>query len=177
MKRSNGFVGLAILSLSLAVGSLQAGAAEDLRVATVDMQRALQTVPAGKKAREELEKTVNATREKIQKEEAALRQVTEAFKKQSLALSDEARGKKQAEIQERIMKFQEMAARSQSELQEKEQELTRPIIQKLRGVISDSAKSKGYTLVLEKNENTVLYSLEKDDITSDVITTFEKKGS
>ncbi|MEO5971668.1 MAG: OmpH family outer membrane protein [Bdellovibrionia bacterium] len=151
-------------------------AAEDLKIATVDMQKALQTVDLGKKAKSQLEKEFNTKKKSLQTEETAIKKMTEEFKKQSLVMSDEARAKKQGELQERIMKFQELTARSQSEIQQKERDLTQPIIGKLRSIITDTAKKKAYTVVLEKNENTVLYSLEKDDITGEIISTFDKQS-
>lgn len=150
--------------------------AEDVKVGVVDMQKALQSVEAGKKAKAQLEKEFNAKKQQLQSEEASIKKMGEEFKKQSLVMSDEARGKKQSELQERIMKFQELTQRSQQEIQQKEQELTQPILGKLRGIISELAKQKGYSVILERNENTVLFSLEKDDLTSDVITGFNKKS-
>jgi outer membrane protein len=149
--------------------------ADELKLGTVDMQKALQSVDAGKKAKSQLEKDFNAKKKELQTEEAAIKKMGEEFKKQSLVLSDEARAKKQGEIQERIMKFQELTQRSQSEIQQKEAELTQPIIGKLREIIADMAKKKSLTVVLEKNENTVLFSQEKDDLTEELISTFNKQ--
>lgn len=162
------------MSLALSVGSASASA--EVRIGTVDMQKALQTVDAGKKAKAQLEKEFNKKKQELQTEEAAIRKMGEEFKKQSLALSEDARAKKQAELQERVMKFQEVTARSQQEIQQKEQDLTRPIITKLRALIEEMSKEKGYTVVLEKNENTVLFSLEKDDLTADIVKAFDKKS-
>jgi outer membrane protein len=162
-----------LFSLAL---SASAVAAEEVKIATVDMQKALQSVDSGKRAKAQLEKDFNAKKKDLQTEEAAIRKATEEFKKQSLVMNDEARAKKQGELQERIMKFQELTARSQMEIQQKEKELTQPIVSKLRNVISDLAKKRSYTVVLEKNENNVLYSLEKDDLTGDVISTFDKQS-
>jgi len=150
--------------------------AEEIRVGVVDMQKAIQSVEAGKKAKSQLEKEFNARKKDLQAEESSLKKMGEEFRKQSLALTDDARRKKQAELQERILKFQELTQRSQQEIQQKEQELTQPIVVKLRTVISDLAKQKGYTVVLEKNDNMVLYSLEKDDLTNEVVTIFNKGG-
>ena len=72
------------------------------------------------------------------------------------------------------MRLQEKGAKTEQELRMKEQELTQPIIQKLRTIIAETAKSKGYQVILEKNENTVLFSQEKDDLTSEVIEKFNK---
>jgi outer membrane protein len=166
--------GLALAFVSPLAVSMPARAEDGVKIATVDMQHALQTVDAGKKAKAQLEKEFNSKKKELQNEEAAIKKMGEAFKKQAAVMNEEARGKKQAEIQERIMKFQETTGRSQSEIQQKERDLTAPIIGKLRNVISELAKSKGYTVVLEKNENTVLYSQEKDDLTEQVVAAFNK---
>ncbi len=164
-----------ILATSMAASAVSAHA-DETKIAVVDMQKALQSVDSGKKAKSQLEKEFNAKKQDLQKEEAAIKKMNGEFQKQALVLNDEARAKKQAEIQERIMKFQETTQRSQMEIQQKEQELTQPIIQKLRALIADTAKKKNYTLVLEKNENTVLYSQEKDDLTTEVVTLFNKNN-
>lgn len=161
------------LASVLAVGPVHA--ADEPKIGTVDMQRALQSVDAGKKAKSQLEREFNAKKKELQGEENSIKKMTEEFKKQSLVMSDEARAKKQSEIQDRIMKFQQQTAESQMEIQKKEHDLTQPIIDKLRGIIADVAKSHGYTLILEKNESTVLYSLDKDDLTNDVISAYNKQ--
>ena len=91
-------------------------------------------------------------------------------------MSEEARAKKQAELQDRILKFQKSRDEATFDIQTKERDLTQPIIHKLKSIISDVAKKKSYTVVLEKNENTVLYSLEKDDLTTEVISTFDQQS-
>jgi outer membrane protein len=169
---------VSLLTLLVSLGSLAvvsfAHADDSIKVGTVDMQRALQTVEAGKTAKSKLEKEFNAKKKDLQAEEAAIKKMGDEFKKQAAVMNEDARAKKQAEIQERIMKFQETTARSQQEIQTKERDLTQPIIIKLRTVIGDLAKNKGYSVILEKNENTVLYSLEKDDLTEEVISAYNK---
>ena len=145
---------------------------EPVKIGVVDMQRAIQGVDQGKKARGQLEKEFNSRKESLQKEEAAIKKMGEEFRKQSLVMNDDSRAKKQQEIQERVMKFQELTARSQQEMVQKEQELTLPIIQKLRAIIGEMAKTQGYSVILEKNENTVLFSLDRDDLTEEVVKRF-----
>ncbi|MGK5081831.1 OmpH family outer membrane protein [Bdellovibrionota bacterium FG-1] len=147
-----------------------------VKIATVDMQKALQSVEAGKKAKSQLEKEFNTKKKALQSEEVAIKKMGEEFKKQAAVMNEDARAKKQAEIQERIMRFQETTGRSQAEIQQKERDLTSPIIVKMRAIISEMAKQKGYSVVLEKNENTVLFSLEKDDLTSEVVSIYNKKA-
>jgi outer membrane protein len=163
-----------MIAATLMLGASAAHADDSVKIGTVDMQRALQTVDAGKKAKAQLEKDFNAKKHELQGEETSIKKMGEEFKKQAAVMNEDARAKKQAEIQERIMKFQENTARSQADIQQKERELTQPIITKLRTVIADLAKSRGYTVVLEKSENVVLYSLDKDDLTADVVASYNK---
>jgi len=164
-----------ILALGLVFAS-QAAQADDFKMAVVDMQKALQTVEAGKTAKAKLEKELESKKKEFQAEEANFKKLVDEFKKQQLVMSNEARMKKQQELQERQMKLQEMVQRSQVEIANKEQEFTRPLVNKLREIIADTAKKKNFTVILEKNENTVLYHQEKDDITDEVIDQFNKKN-
>ncbi|MEK7691224.1 MAG: OmpH family outer membrane protein [Bdellovibrionota bacterium] len=168
-----GLISVGVAARSSSASATDAG--EVTRIGTVDMQRALQTVEAGKKAKSQLEKEFNAKKGDLQKEETAIKKLGEEFKKQSLVLNEDARMKKQGELQERIMKFQESMQRSQQEIQVKEQELTQPILLALKDIVSKLAKEKKYTVVLEKSENSVLFSQEKDDLTEQVIESFNKK--
>jgi outer membrane protein len=173
MNKKYWVLGLSVIGFSLI--NVNARATEVPRIGVVDMQRALQSVEAGKKAKLDLEKEFNAKKKDLQNEENAIKKLSEEFKKQSLVMSEEARAKKQAELQERIMKFQELTQRSQYEIQQKEQSLTEPIILKLRDVINEIAKEKNYSLILERNENMVLFALDRDDLTDQVIASFNKK--
>lgn len=146
--------------------------AEEIKIGFVDLQKALQSVESGKKAKSQLEKEFNDKKKSLQTEEDAIKKMTEDFKKQSMVLSDEAKAKKQGEIQERMLKFRELFGKSQFDIQNRERELTEPIIVKLRSIIDEMGKKKEYRVILEKNENSVLFSLSKDDLTEEVIKAF-----
>ena len=162
-----------MLVLALVAGMAQAA---DIKFGIVDMQKALQTVDAGKKAKSELEAEFNRKKKELQDEETSIKKMHEEFQKQSLVMNDQTKQKKQAELQEKILKFQEKTARSQGEIQKKEHDLTEPIISSIKKIVSGIAAEKQMALVLEKNENTVLFSLEKDDITQEVINQYNKSA-
>lgn len=153
-----------------------ASAAADVKIAVVDLQRALHTVEEGKKAKTQLEKELTAKQKQLQAEEESLKKMGEELKKQSLVLSDDAKARKQSELQERFMKYREMFGKSQMEIQQRERALTEPIINKLKGVVEELGNSKGYTIILEKSENGVLFSKSQDDLTEEVIKLFNKKN-
>ncbi|MGZ3688449.1 MAG: OmpH family outer membrane protein [Bdellovibrionota bacterium] len=174
MKKSTIFLAPLFAAILAASGVARA---EEVKIGTVDMERALQNVEAGRKAKSQLEKEAINKKKELEGEEASIKKMGEELKKQSMVLSDDARAKKQAELQERYLKFQEKGARTQMEFQQRQQELITPIVSKLKTIITDLSKKRGYTVILEKNENTVLFSQDKDDLTNEVISAFNNLKS
>jgi outer membrane protein len=93
-----------------------------------------------------------------------------------MVLNDEAKEKKFGELQERKMKFQQQLMRSQQEIQQKEGELTAPIVKNLKETVKELAAKKNYSMVLDKNEQTVIFSQEKDDLTDELIKAYNAKN-
>jgi len=145
------------------------------KVAYVDLQKALQTVDAGKNAKASLEKEVTAKRNELEKAQASLQKEAEAFEKKAAIMNDATKASKQAELQKKFAEFQKSAAESQMELQKKERELTKPLIDEIRAIIEGIGKEKGYQLIVEKNEGAVLYAEAGSDLTDQVIEKFNSK--
>lgn len=144
------------------------------KIGFVDMQKAIQSTAAGKKAKEELEKDFNKKKKELEKKEADLKKMGEDLEKKKSVLSEEALGKKQAEFQEEMLKYRDVVGKSQVEIQKKERDLTAPILEKMKKVISKISKEGGYSLVLE-NSQMVLYADQGADLTDAVVKAFEKE--
>ncbi len=162
-----------VLVLSLLMTASLAQAA-DSKVGFVDMQKAIQTTSAGKKAKAELEGEFNKKKKELEKKEADLKKMGEDLEKKKSVLSEEALGKKQAEFQAEMMNYREIVGKSQLDIQKKERDLTAPILEKMRKVIANLAKEKGYTMVIE-NSQMVLYATPDADMTEEVIKAYEKQ--
>lgn len=161
-----------LIAMSLLLAASFANA--ESKVGVVDMQKAIQTTSAGKKAKAELETEFNKKKKELEKKEADLKKMGEDLEKKKSVLSEEALGKKQAEFQEEMMKYRDVVGKSQLEIQKKERDLTAPILEKMKKVIAKMAKEKGYSLIVE-NSQIVLYATSEADITEDVIKAFEKE--
>jgi outer membrane protein len=170
MTRYNTLLALIVLSLT----SAKVFAAE-AKIGFIDMQRAIQETDAGKKAKKDLEDDFNKKKKDLEKKEADIKKMGEDFEKRSMAMNEDARAKKQGEIQGEMRKYQEVAQKSQMEIQKRERELTQPIITKLRSIIDELAKKEDYTAILEKNEQSVMWAKKDLDITDTVIKEFNKK--
>lgn len=156
-----------ILGLALAFNG-QVWAAET-KIGYVDMQKAIQEVAAGKKAKKELEDEFTKKKKELDKKEAEIKKMGEEFEKKSMAMNDDARMKKQGEIQGEMRRFQEAAAKAQMEIQKRERDLTQPIVTKLRSLLETIAKKEDFTVILERSENAVMYAKKEIDLTDRLI--------
>jgi len=146
-----------------------------VKIGYVDMQKAIQATETGKKAKKDLEKEFNEKKKELQDKEKDLKKMSEDLEKKSMVLSDEVKQKKQMEFQEEMIKYRDLVGKSQQAIQERERSLTQPILEKLRGIIGDIGQKEGYTVILEKAENSVLWAPKTIDLTDRIVGEFDKK--
>ena len=163
----------AALALSL---SLIHNVCADDKVGVVNLQRALQETKKGKAAKATLEKELEDKKKKVEAERTAIQKASDEFQKKSSVLSEKARNQKGGELQQRMASFQELVQKSQAEIQGREAEMTRPILEGLRTMIGDIAKKKSVNMVFEENTSGLLFAKEKVDITEDLIKAYDAKN-
>ena len=160
----------------LMVGFLGTAAhAEEMKLGFIDMQKAIQETAAGKKAKKDLEDEFNKKKKELEKKEADLKKMNDDLEKKSLVLTDEVKQKKAQELQQEMLKYREVVTKSQMEIQKKERDLTAPIVERLRSIVDEIAKKEGFTMVLEKSEQSVLWAKKDLDLTDRVIKEADKK--
>lgn len=169
MTRYNTVLGLVVLTMT----SL-ASAANETKFGYIDMQKAIQNTAAGKKAKKELEDEFNKKKKELEKREADIKKMGEDFEKRSMAMNEEARTKKQQEIQLEMRKYQELAAKSQMDIQKRERDLTQPIVNKLKSIVDEIAQKDGYTFIFERAESSVMWAKKELDLTDRVIKEHDK---
>lgn len=170
MKRQMGLKTALMSALVLAASMAHA----EVKIGFVDMQKAIQSTAAGKKAKAELEGEFNKKKKELEKKEADLKKMGEDLERKKAVLSEEVLGKKQAEFQEEMLKYRDVVGKSQIEIQKKERDLTAPILDKMKKVIEKIAKDKGYSMILE-NSQMVLFATADSDLTDDIIKAYEKE--
>ena len=159
----------------LCLCATMAWGAAGLKIAYVDLQKALQTVEAGKKAKAELEKELVTKKSQLDKEQEKLQKEAEAFEKKAAILNEAARTKQQAELQKKLVDLQKRAMDTQMELNKRERDLVKPVLDELRAIIDGMGKERSYQLILEKNEGAVLYAEAGSDLTDEVIEKFNAR--
>ncbi len=165
--------GMVLISMALAfilsANTFAAG------IATVDIQKILLTVNQGKKVREKLKKKFDEKQKILKNEEAAIRKLQESFKKQSLVMNDKAKLQKEREIQEKIIGLQQKSVTFQKEIQEMEQKLKKPILEKIRSVVDEVSKSGGFDMTFELS-TAPIFVKKSANITDKVIALYNKKN-
>jgi outer membrane protein len=167
-----------ILQKVLASAVLVSAAAQaaPLKVGVVNFQRALQEVKQGKDAKASLEKEVGAKKKQIEKMQAEIQKLNEEFQKKAAVMSEKARADKGMEIQQKIAVYQETVQKSQMEFQQREAELTRPILERLRGLVPELSRSRELDLVFEAASGVLLYSTNQTDVTEELIRIYDSKN-
>src|SRR5581483_3810982 len=116
-----------------AVLAVAAAAAAEVRVAVVDMQRALNECDAGKRAKEQV-------KSKFEKAQDQLKRERDEYDKKALVLKDEERRNLEKDFENRQLDFKRKYEDFQRDLKQTDAELTSGIVQDLYGVVHDYAQ-------------------------------------
>lgn len=162
-----------LLALFLTLFTLSAFA--QIKVGVVNIQKIITTVKMGKNVMKTLEKSFNAKKKTLKKDEESIKKMQKDFQKQNLVLSDKAKAKKETAIRQKIAQIQKQTMTFQKEIQKQELELKKPILEKLKGVIDEVSKDEKLDLTFEVSSSPIVYAKTKVDITEKVIKAFDKK--
>jgi outer membrane protein len=163
-KRIGMVIGMMILS-----GWLGSVWAADFKIAYVDIQRAVNECNAGKDAKKAITKEVEKFQRQIADKQKELQTMKESLEKQAPMLNPDARANREKEYQNKLREFQRWGEDTQNEINQKRTEMERNISIGLQKVIQKVGADEGYTFILEKNENVVLYISKTIDITDRMI--------
>ena len=158
------------LTLSLALASAAFGA-DAAKLGYVDVQKVLVQSDAGKEAKEQLAARGNKYETEKNSREEELKKLKGELEKQSVLLSETARGAKEKDYQQKLKEYQRFLKDAQDDLQAKNDELTNKIVEEIVKVIQDYGKKNGYTFVFVKNDS-MIFADEKADMTDEVLKAF-----
>jgi outer membrane protein len=162
---------IALIASLLITGSAFAKVA----VGKVDVQKVLISVNQGQAVRDQLKKAFDEKQKILKDEEDKIRKLQDDYQKKASVLNDKEKGKKEREIQDKIVAIQQKTAGFQKEIQDMEQKLKTPILEKVKAIVDDVAKSSDVDLVYESATAPILFAKEEKDLTDDVIKSYNKK--
>ena len=141
----------------------------EVKIATVDFQRALDNVAEGAAAKTRLEALQGEKQAALDKMRKQLETMQAELEKQAVILSDAAKQQKEEEFYNAQMQYQQAAQRAEGEFQQAYMGAMQTLIEKMKKLSTTIATEKGYTLVVEINEGGVVYASPTIDITDELI--------
>ena len=166
------------IKIPLALGLIASPAIaqqSDARIGIVRLQDALTGCKEGKAARKKLQADFQGKQNQLKNREAALKRRYEQLEKQKSSGVAEAKLRGDlANFQKSVLEAQQLRAKLQQELAEKEAQLTRKILARMKPLISKIARKGGFTVILDAGQ--VLHAPEDLDVTDKLIRLYDKEN-
>ncbi|MGD0229381.1 MAG: OmpH family outer membrane protein [Syntrophorhabdales bacterium] len=147
--------------------------APSVKIAYVDMQKAMVESDKGKQASKSLMAEAERRNKDLSQKQEELQKMKDAFDKQSGLITAEARTEKERQFQTKLRDYQKMQNDYEMEMQQKHRERAQEIVKELvENVIKGIGESERYSVILEKNA--VLFAPGASDITDKVISRYNE---
>ena len=156
-----GFIVVLIALLAFAGSAM---AQKNIKLGHINSNDLMQIMPGRDTATALLQKEV----EDLQAEMEAMEKEYETRVNDYLAkkdqLSELIRKTKESDIQAMGARIEEFQANAQKLLEERQEALLKPIVDRAKAAIEEVGKENGYTYIFDAGVGTVLYSQDSDDI-------------
>ncbi len=142
------------------------------RVAIVDIDGILESLPSYQQAQAEVDKVSAKWRQDISMEYDKIKSMYNKYQSEMVLLSEEVKIEREDEIMEKERQVRELQKRRfgpEGDLFRKRQELVSPIQEEVFAAIEDYAKVKGYDLIFDKaGAAGLLYANDEYDKTEEI---------
>jgi outer membrane protein len=157
----------AALALAVALVAGTAAAQQSMKVAVVDVQRAVMQTEDGLRMQATLKKLFDSRQQELNKKQSDLQKQKEEIDKQSKVLSQQAIQKKVDDWQKQMVELQSTFVEYNKELEKKQREMQEPILDRIMTTIKRIAGTDGFDLIVDRA--TVAYARSDLDLTDKVI--------
>lgn len=138
------------------------------KVAHIASQELVNQMPAYKSAMGELEKLQNTYDAEIKNMLTELQNTVKRFQAEEATKTQEENAKRAVELQNTEKTIAEYRQNALKDLQQKEVELLKPVIEKARVTVQKVARAKGYQYVLDSTTGTGIIMADGYDLMADV---------
>ena len=149
-------------------------ASAQMKIAVVDVQRAVMETEDGLRAQATLKKLFDRRQRELDARQEELKRARDDIEKQSKVLSKEALQRRMNEWQQSMAELQGVFMEFNKELQKEQNKMTQPILNRVLSVLRQIAAQDGYDAILERNA--VPYARTDLDITDRVIQRYNTGG-
>ena len=154
----------------MALLAVSAPAHAQVRLAYVDVQRALNECDAGKRAKSEFQSKIQSLDSKLQREQNEVQGLKDEIEKKGMLMQPDQRQNLQDEYIKKAKDLDRNLKDARDDLQRQDNEVTGRILHDLGIIIRNIGEQSGYTMVLEKGS--ILWGASNLDITDQVIRSY-----
>lgn len=137
-------------------------AQKNIKLGHINSQELLQIMPGRDTAQATLQKEAAEIESTLKTMQSELERISNEFMQKQAEWTELIRNTKRSEIQDMQTRIQAFYENAQKQLQERETELTKPIVDRAKKAIEDVAREGGYTYIFDGA--TLLYSQDSEDI-------------
>lgn len=148
----------------LAAMSGTAMAQKNVKLGHINSNDLMQIMPGRDSAQAVLQAELSELEETLNSMQAEAEKRYNDYMANQAGWTDLIRQTKQREIQDMATRIEEFQQNAQKQLQDREQELLKPIIDRAKKAIEEVAKEGGYTYIFDAGTAALLYSQDSDDI-------------
>jgi len=168
------FLGVALFIVTVAVPSYS-----QMKIGYINSEAIMQQLTEAQDAQKQLDAISTDWQSELTKMQSDLQRRFDDYDKKKLIMSDKRRAEVEKELQDlekKMVDFRTAKFGANGELFTKQNELMKPVQDKLFKAVKDVADEGGYDYVFDKSSTTLLmYSNEKNDLTGKVLAKLQQK--
>ena len=149
--------------------------AQNSKIGFVDLERIRQSYKGFKDAQGQFQKSVKDSQDKVRMMEEEVNGLKQRYEARKMMLTDTKRQEDERAIIQKEQDLLQYIQVQQQELAQREMALTRPLTEKILGVVETIAKADGYTYVLDASTLIYIDPVRASDLTSNILEELEKE--
>ncbi|MBC9933766.1 OmpH family outer membrane protein [Chitinophaga qingshengii] len=153
-----------IIAFVAVTGLFSVNAMAQSKVAHINAQALVGSMPEAKKAETDLQTFAQSLEGEGKTMVDEYTKKVKEFDDKAASMTDNMKEIKGREIQDAQKRIQDYRDQAEQKVQQKQQELLKPIYDKARKAIEDVAKEKGYGYVIDSSAGLLLVSPSADDL-------------
>ena len=156
--------GLIVALVALLAFSGSAIAQKNIKLGHINSNELMQIMPGRDSAQAALQKEVEALQAELETMNKEFETKYNDYVAKRDQLSELIRKTKESDLQSMRARIEESQTNAQKLLEERQEALLKPIVDRAKKAIEEVGKENGYTYIFDSGIGTVLYSQDSDDI-------------
>lgn len=158
---------------------LSVAALSQTKMAYINSQSVMEQLPEAQDAQKQLDALTQEWQSELTKMAAEIQKKVDEYDKRKLIMTDKRRAEVEKELQDldkKLVDFRNQKFGTSGELFTKQNELMKPIQEKIFKAVKDVADAEGYDYVVDRSSSTLLlFANSKHDLTQKVLEKVQQK--